>query len=53
MGKQPSEFIPVKYANDSEIGSSQVLFNSVFFAMTAFAFFTLYKRGRGTNFKPG
>lgn len=53
MGKQPSEFIPVKYVNDSEIGSSQVLFNSVFFAMTAFAFITLYKRGRGTNFKPG
>ena len=53
MGKQPNEFIPVKYVNDSEGGSSQVLFNIVMMTITGIAFYSLYKRGRPGALKSG
>ena len=53
MGKQPNEFIPVKYVNDSQLSNSHIMFNFVMMAITAVAFYSLYKRGRIGGTKPG
>jgi hypothetical protein len=46
MGKQPAQFIPVKYANEGTPASSQTMFNIFVGAVTVAAFYQLYKRGR-------
>lgn len=52
MGKQPNEFIPVKYVNDTE-ASSQMMIQLILFLITAATFYNLYKRGSSGALKSG
>lgn len=45
MGKQPNQFIPVKYVNDNELTSQSALFTFIIAAMTVAGIYQLVRRG--------
>lgn len=45
MGKQPNQFIPVKYVNDNELTSQSALFTFIIAAMAVAGIYQLVRRG--------
>jgi ATP-dependent Zn protease len=47
MGRNPSEFIPVKYTNQSEEGMGTFMLNMMIGSLFVMFFYQIYKGGRG------
>ena len=47
MGRSPAEFIPVKYANQSEEGMGNFMMNMLIGSLFILFFYQIYKAGRG------
>lgn len=47
MGRNPSEFIPVKYTNQSEEGMGTFMMNMLIGSLFVLFFYQIYKTGRG------
>ena len=55
MGRNPAEFIPVKYTNDSEEGMGTFMMNMLVGSLFVLFFYQIYKTGRAgkSGTKPG
>lgn len=47
MGRNPAEFIPVKYTNQSEEGMGTFMMNMLVGSLFVLFFYQIYKSGRG------
>ena len=47
MGKQPNQFIPVKYVNAPDEGVSNFMFNLMIGSIAVIAFYNVYKGRNG------
>jgi len=47
MGRNPAEFIPVKYQNHSEEGAGTFMMNMLIGSLFVLFFYQIYKAGRG------